>query len=94
MVLGVGRMTSDGEGEKMCGNRRWGRKKERVRSSICWMLLGSRVVVPTLMTTGGGGNSLTMMKKKVDCDGRLGSLCFKIIHSSFFIFFLWWGVLD
>jgi hypothetical protein len=58
------------------------------------MLLGSRVVVPTLMTTGGGGNSLTMMKKKVDCDGRLGSLCFKIIHSFFFIFFLWWGVLD
>lgn len=70
------------------------RKKKRVKRSICWLLLSSREVVLTLITTEGEASSLTMIRNKVDYDRRLGSLCFKIIHSSFYFYFLWWGVLD
>jgi hypothetical protein len=63
------------------------RKKKRVRRSICWLLLSSREVVLTLITTEGEASSLTMIRKKVDYDRKLGSLCFKIIHSYFYFYF-------
>jgi hypothetical protein len=37
-----------------------------------------------LITGEGGANSLTMMRKKIDCDGRPGSFYFKMSHPFFY----------
>jgi hypothetical protein len=38
-----------------------------------------------LITGEGGANSLTMMRKKIDCDGRPGSFYFKMSHLFFMV---------